>query len=204
VISGLWAGDRSGPELTQPRSAVTLGDMIRGCTIVLLLLVLTALAAPAQSEETVTVPGRNRLTIFVPPGYSFAVERDVDKNAAVRMENPVWPITIAAFIIAEADPAIVTNEWQRNHLIASALPDAKEKDYHFQPLHPVSGSGVLCVFTDGRYKSVDELPAGEFLHLTGGVKAWRGCYVFFQIMSNDITSPEYLEALELFQTSFTK
>jgi hypothetical protein len=170
-------------------------------------VVLGISAVSAQSDETVTVPGRNRISIFVPPGYSFTVERDADKNASVRMENPVWPIALTAFIIAEADPAIVTEEWQRNELIsrvAGALADAKEKDYNIQPFHPVSGTGVYCVFTDARYKKAADLPAGEYMHLTGGVKAWRGCYVFFQIMSNDLTSPEYREAFQLFETSFTK
>lgn len=184
--------------------------MNRGFTIASMLmwwLALGAHMALAQSEETVTVPGRHRVNILVPAGYSFAVDRDMHKNAAVRMENPVWPIAITAFIIAEADPAIVTEEWQRNQVIsriASALPDAKEKDYNFELLRPVSGSGVFCVFTDARYKAVAELPPGEYLHLTGGVKAWRGCYVFFQIMSNDLTSPEYQEAFQLFVSSFTK
>jgi len=181
--------------------------VIRALTTIALALLLATSGVRAQSEEFVTVPGRARLSIFVPAGYSFSCERDVDKNADVRMENPIWPIAITAFIIADSNPAVVTEEWQRNEVIsriASALPDAKEKDYNFQPLHPVSGTGVFCVFTDARYKRVADLPAGEYMHLTGGVKAWRGCYVFFQIMSNDLTSPEYLEAFQLFETSFTK
>lgn len=179
--------------------------MRRFATFVLLLL-LFAGAAPAQTQQNVKVGG-TKLSILVPPGYSFRVERDAEDNAAVFMENPVWPISITAFIIAERDPAITTTDWQQNQLIsrvASALAQAKEQDYNFQTLHPSSGTGVFCVFTDSTYKKPQDLPLGEFINLPGGVKSWRGCFVYFQIMSNDIKSPEYQEAFQLFEQSFTK
>jgi hypothetical protein len=172
-----------------------------------LLLLATVGVAPAQTQQSVKIPGGGRISILVPPGYSFRVERDTEDNAAVFMENPVWPINITAFIIAERDPAITTAEWQQNQLIsrvADALPQAKEQDYNFQTLHPSSGTGVFCVFTDSTYKKPQDLPLGEFLNLTGGVKAWRGCFVFFQIMSNGTTSSEYQEAFQLCEKSFTK
>ncbi len=180
--------------------------MIRAALLPLLLLVAPHLLF-AQSEETVTVPGNHRISILVPPGYSFQVDRDTMNNARVRMEDPVWPIAITALIVAASDPAITTEQWQRNELIsriAPTLPDAKETDYNIKPLHPASGSGVFCVLTDGRYQRVEDLPVGEYMNVTGGVKAWRGCFVYFAIMSNNVTSPEYQEAFQLFQTSFTQ
>jgi len=172
----------------------------------LLLLLATGDFAVAQTEQTVVIPGRHRFSILVPAGYSFRVDRDREDNAAVHMENPVWQISITAFLISDREHPLTTAEWQRNELIsrvASALSQAKEADYNLRPLHPDSGTGVFCVFTDGTYKRVEDLPPGEFLHLTGGIKAWRGCFVFFQIMSNDLTSLEYQEAFGLFETSFT-
>lgn len=173
----------------------------------LLLLVATGSFAIAQTDQTVTIPGRHHFSILVPAGYSFRVERDRENNAAVFMENPVWGISITAFLISDREHPLTTTDWQRNELIsrvAGAFAQAKEADYNIQPLHPVSGTGVFCVFTDGTYKRVEDLPPGEFLHLTGGVRAWRGCFVYFQIMSNDLTSPEYQEAFGLFETSFTQ
>lgn len=88
--------------------------------------------------------------------------------------------------------------------VADALSQAKEKDYEIRPLHPTSGSGVFLVFTDSIHKQPQDLPLGEFMNLTAGIKTWRGCFVYFQIMSNDVTSPEYPEAFQLFETSFTR
>lgn len=173
--------------------------------VLLLLLLATGEFVVAQTEQSVTIPGRHRFSILVPAGYSFRVERDRMDNAAVFMENPVWGISITAFLITDRERPITTTEWQRNELIsrvANALSQAKEPDYNIQPLHPVSGTGVFCIFTDGTYKRVEDLPPGEYLHLTGGIRSWRGCFVFFQIMSNDLTSPEYREAFGLFETSF--
>jgi hypothetical protein len=123
------------------------------------------------------------------------------------MENPVWGITIDALIALEKNPAVTTREWQQSKLIsfvADALAISKETGYDFQPLPLTSGTGVYCMFqADGapKPKPGESIPNS---HLTGGLKAWKGCIVIMRIVSADVTSPEYREAFETLVSGITK
>jgi hypothetical protein len=181
---------------------------MKGHVLTVLAAVL-ALATPAaaQSQRILALPAGPKIVIDVPMGYSFRADFDQVGNARVLLENPVWPIEMVVLVIQDPDPDITTEEWQRNSVItmlAQALPDAKEKDYSFKPLKPRTGTGIYCQLTDAALKKGDRLPPGQWIHLTGGVKTWRGCAVGFQILSNDLTSEEYREALELFRSSFVE
>ena len=165
-----------------------------------------AISAFAAGERTLSV-GRARLSIDLPPGYSYKTERDQEGNARVTIENPVWQISITAIVAAESDPKITTTEWQQNMLIsecADALSQSKEGDYKFKPLGTKNGTGTYCIFTDSTLKKGDSIPAGEYINMTAGVKAWPGCLVFFKIMSNDVSSDEYREAFMLMRDSFSR
>jgi hypothetical protein len=203
--SGAIAGRHPVPgRIDVAASARTIVDMIRPFLALTTGLMLAA-TTQAQRVETVSIPGGHRIAVLVPPGYSYKVDRDSVNNAAVYMENPVWQISIKAYLITESDPAVTSGDWQRDHLMsrmADAFSEAKESDYNFKPLGPSKGTGTYCVLSDSKYKTGDTLPPGEYVYMTGGVKGWRGCYVYFQIMSNDLTTPEYAEALDLFRTSF--
>ena len=177
-----------------------------------ILVVLAALVALggttlAQTQRLLTLPSGPKLLVTVPMGYSYEAEIAPNGNAVVKMENPVWEITVSAVVAMESDPEITTSEWQRNFLIgrlADVLPDAREADYNFKPFNPRSGTGLYCVFTDADLKEGDRPAPGTFRHLTGGIKAWPGGGVFFVIMSNSIRTPEYQEILSVFRDSFQK
>jgi hypothetical protein len=168
---------------------------------------LTAGLAVAQVQRTLVLPAGPKFSITVPMGYSYKTDFDQEGNARVLMENPIWQIQIAAIAIADPDPAITSSEWQKNQLIsrlAAALPLAKEKDYNFRPLNPRTGTGVYCQFSDAELTKDDKLNPGEFLHLTGGIRSWKGCWVHFQILSNDVSSEEFREVMDLFKSRFEK
>jgi hypothetical protein len=166
-----------------------------------------AVTAEAQREQNLSLPDGVRLRIAVPAGYSYETQRNQFGAALVKMENPVWQIAVAAIVSPEPDRANTTREWQENRLItfvADALAIAAEKDYEFQPLYPKSGSGVFLVFTDPRVAKREPLPPGEYAHLVGGVKAWPGTTIVFQILTNSITTPEFEEMMTVFRESFVK
>lgn len=168
---------------------------------------LSAGFALAQVQRTLALPSGPKFSITVPMGYSYQADFDQDGNSRVIMENPVWEIKMVALVIAERDPKITTADWQKDTLItlmAAALPLAKETDYNFKPLNPRTGTGTYVQFTDAELKKGDKLNPGEFLHLTGGIRAWRGVFVHFQILSNDLQSEEFREVMDLFKTRFEK
>jgi len=170
-------------------------------------IILGASAAHAAHERSISLPTGERLRVDVPVGYSFETERNAMGITLVKMENPVWQIVVSAFIFPEEDPANTTTEWQQNRLItfvADALSIAAEKDYNFKPLYPNRGSGTYVVFTDPRVGRGEELPPGEYANLVGGVKAWVGTTIVFQILTNDLESPEFQEIMQVFTNSFQR
>jgi hypothetical protein len=174
--------------------------------VLILLQVMFVASTVAQSQRSVSVRGGPKFIVDVPMGYSFATETAQDGAVLVTMNNPVWQISVTAVVGQVSDPAVTSADWQRDFLIgrmAQALPDAKETDYNFKPLNPGPGqTGIVCVFTDAKYKTAEELPPNEFLHMTGGIRAWQGGAIHFTIMSNSIKSPEYREVYEMFRTGF--
>ncbi|MGH8021116.1 MAG: hypothetical protein ACREIA_23120 [Opitutaceae bacterium] len=166
-----------------------------------------ATATAALHERTVSLPHGSKIRVEVPAGYSFETERNQFGVTLVKMENPVWHIVVSALIFPEEDPASTTTEWQQNRLItfvADALSIAAEKDYNFKPLYPKKGSGTYIVFTDPRVAKGEPLPPEEFANLVGGVKAWPGTTIVFQILTDSLTSPEFEEMMRVFTDSFER
>jgi hypothetical protein len=83
----------------------------------------------------------------------------------------------------------------------SYVESSKEKGMRFEELEPRTGAGTYCVFTDVNLVGKTQLPPGEFLHLTAGLKAWPGVVAVFRFFSNDTTSPEYQGVLKMLRES---
>lgn len=169
--------------------------------------ILLALAAGELSARPRTfVAGQGvRMVAEVPAGYSFKSETNQNGVTLVVMENPVWRIVITVLLSSEYPPEASTDEWQRNLVVshsADFLAQSKEQDYQFRPLMPVSGSGVYCIFTDPAVKPVEELKPDEYNHVLVGAKVVRGAAMYFRILCNDVTSPEFKEALGVFINAF--
>ncbi len=180
---------------------------IRFLSLALAFIGLATTAAAAVHERTVSLPNGGRIRVGVPAGYSFDTERNQFGVTLVKMENPVWQIMVSVLIFPEEDPANTTTEWQQNRLItfvADALSIAAEKDYNFKPLYPKKGSGTYIVFTDPRVAKGEPLPPEEFANLVGGVKAWPGTTIVFQILTNSLETPEFEEMMRVFTDSFEK
>lgn len=174
-------------------------------SLVLACICVASSAMAAVHERTVSLPHGVRLRVDVPAGYSFETDRNQFGVTMVKMENPVWEIRVSVLIFPEEDPANTTAEWQQNRLItfvADALSIAAEKDYNFKPLHPEKGSGTYVIFTDPRVATGEPLPPEEFANLVGGVKAWPGTTIVFQILANSLETPEFEEMMRVFTDSF--
>jgi hypothetical protein len=46
-----------------------------------------------------------------------------------------------------------------------------------------------------------DLPPGEYLHVTAGLKAWPGVVVIFRFFSNDTDSPGYQAIMKMLRES---
>lgn len=213
TVAPAGAGDDAEARIPTPRLAKRAAGakvdrvMLKRPLLLVVLLGLLAEFAEARHPRSINVPGRGRLTVEVPAGYSFETERDPRGAVLVRMENPVWRIRTVALVVAEDDLENTTRTWQENRLItfmADTLSQAAERDYNFSPLNPSTGTGVKMIFTDPRVVKGEPLPPEEYANLTGGVRAWRGVTIIFQVLSMDITSEEYREMMRVFTHGFER
>ena len=60
------------------------------------------------------------------------------------------------------------------------VDSSNEKAMQFEELEPRTGAGTYCVFTDTKLVGKTELPPGEYVHLTNGIKAWPGVVAVFR------------------------
>ncbi|RME72069.1 MAG: hypothetical protein D6781_02910 [Verrucomicrobia bacterium] len=163
-----------------------------------------ALAQLAAHPRTLNVRGVGKIRIDVPTGYSLDTEVNRAGITVVKLENPVWHIAVSAGIVPERDPDNTSAAWQDNRLVgflADLLAESDATEYTFAPLNPIVGTGRFCVFTEAETPASTPDP-DDYHHLTAGIKAWRGVTIIFQILSNDVTSPEYQEVFRLFTHSF--
>ncbi len=174
---------------------------------ILALTLFCARPADAQTDRFVKFPGGPKINISVPMGYSFEPTNNPDGSVGIKMENPVWGIVIYAIVANDKNPAVTRREWQQSKLIehmSQHVARASESDYAFKPFTPLKGTGLYCAFSAFGADKGGEPPPGETTHVTGGIKAWPGAVVLFQIFSNGVTSQEYHEAFDLFSWSFTE
>ncbi len=179
----------------------TIPRLVCGVSILCALCVGELLARP----RTFVAGDRVRFKIDVPPGYSFKTETAPDGQVVVKLENPVWPINIAAVIAPASLVSAGTEEAQRNLLVqetAEILAQSKEQDYRFVALNPARGTGVYCLFSDPNVRPPETLGPNEYLHILAGIKTIPGAVMYFRIMCNDVTSPEFQEAMGLFVDYF--
>jgi hypothetical protein len=171
----------------------------------LCLITVLSVCDLAARPRTFVAGQSVRIKVDVPAGYSFKSETNSEGMTRVLMENPVWNIKIAVLISPEYSAESESEEWQRNLVVSQSadyLSQSKEQDYNFLPLKPANGSGVYCVFTDAEAKRVEDLKPGEAMHIVVGTKVIRGAVMYFQILNNDVKSPEYLEVFNLFVSWF--
>lgn len=179
-------------------------DLLRFLPVVCAFLGLAVAELDARPRTFVAGQGV-RMKVDVPPGYSFKTETNPEGLTQVVLENPVWRIVVIAIISPEYTAETTTEEWQRNLVVSNSadyLAQSKEQDYRFRALNPAQGSGVYCVFTDPDVKPVDQLKPEEFNHVVVGTKVIRGGVMLFRILCNDMSTPEYQEAFNLFVTGF--
>lgn len=177
---------------------------IRLTTLVFAALALVSASASAAHPRQIQVRGVGKILINVPAGYSLDTSVNAEGITVVKMENPVWGIIVSAGIFPDNDRANTTSKWQNNRLVgflADLLAESDAVDYSFTPLYPNHGSGQFCVFTEDENTDNSADPE-NYRHLTAGIKAWGGTTIIFQILSKDITTPEYEEMMNVFVESF--
>lgn len=161
-------------------------------------------SAPAPHEESLFVFENRKVTIAVPPGLGYAVNRDESGTYQVKVGDPKNRVSLDIIFLPDPD-ADFKNVRSRREMLNEQFGDyvgsSSEKGMQFEELNPHAGGGTYCVFTDTKLVGKTELPPGEFIHLTAGVKAWPGVLAIFRLFSNETTSEEYQAAMKMLRES---
>ncbi len=176
---------------------------IGGRLAVFLLVAGLALAA-AQREEAVTILDGRRVSVAVPPGFSFSPDRDAAGLVHVQLVRAEPRVSLDLLFLPDPDGQAATARARRERMVElfnDFVADSVEKAMRFEELDPRRGAGTYCVFTDAKLVGQAELPPNEYLHLTCGVKSWPGVMVVFRIFSNDTSGAGYQAAVRLLRES---
>jgi hypothetical protein len=161
-------------------------------------------AATASREETIFLFENRKLMVAVPEGLGCVTEKDDAGIVVVRISDPKQKVSGEVRFLPDPEERF-TQARARKELIhemfSDYVPSSTEKGIQFEELDPKVGKGTYCVFTDASLVGKTNLPPGEFLHLTAGLKAWPGVVAVFRIFSNETTSPEYQSVLRMLRES---
>ena len=170
-----------------------------------LLVVLARAAATLQPAEQAVMLFENRkVGLAVPDGFKCAVNPGQGGTAQVLITDERKTASLELLFVPDAEEQLNSARARREMLVeqfADYVDSSSEKGMQFEDLQPRTGAGTYCVFTDAKLVGQTNLPPGEYLHLTAGVKAWPGVAVIFRLFSNDTTSAGYRPLLKMLRES---
>ena len=175
--------------------------------IIALLVPAIALASgtvPKAREQKIALTESREVIIAVPDGFALVTGRDDSGIVAVKLSDPKESVTIDLQFLPDAEGkyAATRARLELMHEMFSEYVDAStEKAMQFEELEPRIGAGSYCVFTDTKLVGKTELPPGEYVHLTTGIKAWPGVITIFRCFSNDTTSAGYKAIMAMLRES---
>ena len=171
------------------------------------LLFLACLFAPmalglaaAQREEAVMIFENRKVSVAVPAGCSFSRGADETGLLNVNLADAGNKVSLQLVFVPDPEGQSIQPRPRKEKMVElfnSFVAGSVEKAMRFEELEPRRGVGTYCVFTDASLVGRTDLPPEEYLHLTVGLKAWRGVVVIFRLYSQDTTSAAYQALLQL-------
>jgi len=163
-----------------------------------------ALSREKAREEILILSGERRVALTVPPGFQYSSGKDERGLISARLTAPHERLSLELSFLPDPEGEYATARG-RKELIAQAFQQyvgsSVEQAMRFEELDPRIGAGTYCVFTDANLVGKNDLPRGEYHHVTTGLKSWRGCFALFTLFSHDTTSDDYLAAMKLLRES---
>lgn len=173
----------------------------------LFCLALAAAPAAARSQpqdETLFLFENRKVTIAVPKGFGYVVNKDDLGIYQVKLGDPKNRVSLDIVFLPDPEEHFKQARARRemlNEQFGDYVDSSSERGMQFEELKPRVGGGTYCVFTDAKLAGKTDLPAGEYLHLTAGLKVWPGVLAIFRLFSNDTSSAEYQAAMKMLRES---
>jgi hypothetical protein len=171
---------------------------------ILFFFAMSAGFAAAQRDEPVLIFDSRRVSVAVPAGFTFASARDRAGLVNLDLADAEKSVSLQVVFLPDPEGQAMTPRSRKERMVElfdDLVAGSVEKAMRFEELEPRTGAGTYCAFTDAKLVGQTTYPPGEYLHLTVGVKAWRGVMVVFRLFSNDLKSAANQAALKLLRES---
>ena len=159
---------------------------------------------PKSRELKIALSENREVIVAVPDGFALVTGQDKNGFVGVKLSDAKETVTIDIQFLPDPDVKYANSRSRLElmHEMFSEYVDAStEKAMQFEELEPRTGVGTYCVFTDAKLVGKTDLPRGEYVHLTTGIKAWPGAIAVFRCFSNDTTSAGYKAILTMLRES---
>ena len=158
----------------------------------------------AAREEFLPLSETRRVIVNVPDGFNYNSGMNAAGELGIKLSDAKERLTLQVTFEPDLDEHYRAPRARRELMherFKEFVEGSVEKGMQFEELEPKVGVATYCVFTDAKLVGKTELPPNEFLHVTVGVKAWKGIVATFTLFSQDTTSAEYQAAMKLLKES---
>ena len=172
--------------------------------LLLPVLVSATEATPKLREQKIALSENREVLIAVPDGFALVTGQDDSGLPVVKLNGPKDSVTIDLHFLPDPEGKYATPRARMelmHEMFVEFVDSSTEKGMQFEELGPKTGAGTYCVFTDKKLVGKTELPPGEYVHLTNGIKAWPGVIAVFRCFSNDTTSAGYKAIITMLRDS---
>ena len=167
--------------------------------------ITAAVAATLKTRELkIALSDTREVILAVPDGFALVTGRDPSGLIGAKLSDPDATVTLDLQFIPDPEGRFASARSRAelmHEMFVDYVGDSTEEAMQFEELEPQVGEGTYCVFTDKNLLGKTDLPPGEYLHLTTGVKAWPGVAAVFRCFSNDTKSPGYQAIITLLRDS---
>lgn len=174
--------------------------------IALLLPVLAAASAPTPKlrEQKIALSEDREVIVAAPDGFALVTGQDENGFVGVKLSDAKESVTIDLQFLPDPEGKYANSRARlelMHEMFFEYVDASTEKAMQFEELEARTGVGTYCVFTDAKLVGKTDLPRGEYVHLTTGIKAWPGVIAVFRCFSNDTTSAGYKAILTMLRES---
>ncbi|MBL9201334.1 MAG: hypothetical protein JNL39_12555 [Opitutaceae bacterium] len=155
-------------------------------------------------DEFVPLFDNRRVTVAVPEGIGSSLGQDENGMPVLRLADARASYSLELRFLPDPDGRFASARGRKEQMVemfSEYVGESSEKGMQFEELEPKTGAGCYCVFTDAKLVGRKDLPPGEYIHVTAGVKSWRGAVAIFRFYSNDTTSSQYRALLGMLRES---
>ena len=171
-----------------------------GKGLLVLALVLGARTALADDTKTVTIFEGRQVSVPLPSKWSFDEKTDPHHGTqTVQLEDPGREVVLQMTFFPDTSGRLSSREAveaEAKRILEPYLETSVEKEIRLTFFDSPDGRGAHSTFTDGKLDP-KHIPEDEKLIAVSGIRAWKGGYTLFTLLTNTKDSPVYRAALEI-------